>query len=587
MSKEKYNDILKCFIGFGLSAVFLTFAQPPFQIVTLSWFGYVPLIFAAFSTDKKRVLFFSSWIIASLYWLGNLYWMGFVTLPGWLAFSIYTGLLWPVLVFTLRWMRDKKVPLLIAVPVLIVGIESLQGFTLGGFKWRYLAHCHFHDRKLIQICDIFGAGGVSFLIAMASAVAYQTLANVIKKKVAVSNIVSILIFCGLLVGTIIYGNQRIEQAEKTIEPGPVIAAIQSNLPQSAKDDETFEVNKEIFQNNLGLSNKCIEAGAELVVWPETIIPAILKKSIIPRLKQEYMERSIYFDELLVRHSSKGAYVLVGSNNAKVEYQHEIPMLRLLNSAFLYEPDGRQSREIYSKIHLVPFGESVPFRESAPWLYSILMKFSPYDFDYNILAGDEYTIFNIHSEEKNKDYTFGVMICFESTIPKIAKNFTLDDEGKKKVDWLVNISNDGWFIGPKKVFSSRIGRFILTLLWQEGPSTELMQHNIASVFRAVENRISILRSVNTGISCIVDPTGRIHNGYMAGDLPEKAVSRQGVEGFFCDRVKIDSRTTIFSKYGQWLDLSCQIIVFSVLFLLIFGPIFRNISRKAGRNARTKN
>jgi apolipoprotein N-acyltransferase len=212
-----------------------------------------------------------------------------------------------------------------------------------------------------------------------------------------------------------------------------------------------------------------------------------------------------------------------------------------NTAFLYRPDGTQSPLQYNKIHLVPFGEVVPFKKSAPWLYRILMIFTPYDYDYSLDYGTEYTIFPIEVEKRI--YKFGVMICYEDTVPKIARTFALDEHGKKRLDWLVNISNDGWFVRYTggKVY----------------PSAELAQHTAVCVFRAIENRLAVVRSVNTGISCIIDTLGNIKNDFQAGNLPNNAMERQGVAGWFVDTVPIDKRTTFFSKFSQWLSLCCAV------------------------------
>ncbi|MHC4497272.1 MAG: carbon-nitrogen hydrolase family protein, partial [Planctomycetota bacterium] len=149
--------------------------------------------------------------------------------------------------------------------------------------------------------------------------------------------------------------------------------------------------------------------------------------------------------------------------------------------------------------------------------------------------------------------FGVIICYEGTVPAIAREFALDEQGRKRLDWIVNISNDGWFVRFKDD--------------KVTPSTELGQHAAICAFRAVENRLAVVRSVNTGISCLIDSMGRIRDGYAEGTLPSEAMSRMGMTGWFTDRIPIDSRTTFFSKYGEWLDYCCELCVI----LLIIAPL----------------
>ena len=148
-----------------------------------------------------------------------------------------------------------------------------------------------------------------------------------------------------------------------------------------------------------------------------------------------------------------------------------------------------------------------------------------------------------------------------------RKFVLGEHGEKKADWLLNISNDGWFVQFKngKVF----------------PSTELSQHTAVCVFRAVENRTSILRSVNTGVSCLIDSLGHIKDGFIDGDLPQKAMARQGMSGWFADKITIDKRITFFSKYGQWLDFCCAIF-FIWLIILSFREGFKKMKMSGKTN-----
>ncbi len=151
-----------------------------------------------------------------------------------------------------------------------------------------------------------------------------------------------------------------------------------------------------------------------------------------------------------------------------------------------------------------------------------------------------------------------MICYEDAVPFMARKFALDERGNKRINWLVNISNDGWFVRFEN------GKVL--------PATELSQHAAICAFRAVENRLAVLRSVNTGISCMIDTLGRIKDGYAAGNLPQKAFDRQGVMGWFADTVPIDARTTFFSKHGQWLDFACQLSVVVIIIAQIAERFF---------------
>jgi len=271
------------------------------------------------------------------------------------------------------------------------------------------------------------------------------------------------------------------------------------------------------------------------------------------------------DKALREHAKDNDFVLVGAYGGQIALKEnsEVYIAKSYNSAFLYKKDGEKAPQIYSKIHLVPFGEVLPLRRSMSWFYELLMKikFIPYNFDYSLDAGTEYTVFEMTDPNKNQDYKFSVMICYEGTVPAIARRFALDKQGTKQIDWLVNISNDGWFVRFKD------GKVL--------PSAELPQHAATCAFRAVENRLPIVRSVNTGISCFIDSAGRIKDGFLAGTLPPDAMSRTGMPGWILDRISIDKRTTIFSKYGQWLGVCCELCLILPLIIQLSVRLVRKI------------
>ena len=558
----KIKNILLLWLGFIASAVMLTVIQAPISGSTLAWVALVSFILVCSPAAKPLPLALAAYLISLCYWLGNLYWMYTVTPLGWLAFCMYTALLWPMVALCLRYCRIKKIPLVLAVPVLIVGAERLQGLFLGGFFWRFLAHSQYANITLIQIADIFGAAGLSFLIAMVNGLVAELIIAAGEKNIfKISNLLKGGVVCAALVATIIYGQWRLKQSSEFIEDGPLVALLQSNVPQSVK--KSHQASEVIFDELLEKSKTSAEAGAELIVWPETMVQAKLDPRVLRFLVSSDTDK--IFDKRLSEHSKNTAFVLVGAYGGTPEIQEDftIRLAQRFNSAFLYQPDGLQSEKQYSKIHLVPFGEFVPFRESFPFLYNLLMKFTPYDYDYTLDAGTEYTVFEMSGGQGQelRVYKFSVMICYEDAVPAIARRFAIDKRGQKRLDWLVNISNDGWFVRFKN------GKVL--------PSTELPQHAAICVFRAVENRLAVLRSVNTGISCLIDTLGRIHNGFIAGNLPQHAMARTGCAGWFVDRVTIDKRTTFFSKYGQWLDFCCAICLVS---LIIVPPLRRFVRTK---------
>jgi apolipoprotein N-acyltransferase len=188
---------------------------------------------------------------------------------------------------------------------------------------------------------------------------------------------------------------------------------------------------------------------------------------------------------------------------------------------------------------------------------MIIKLSPYDYDYDLARGSQYTIFQMAEDEQNQ--RFGVLICYEDTDSKVARKMVAGADGGKKADFLVNISNDGWYVRYE-------GQKVL-------PSVELAQRAAITVFRSVENRISIVRSVNTGISCVIDSAGRLRGSFIAGNLPEAVMERQGAAGWFVDRVQVDKRVSFFSKHGQWLKFFCAAAIIIVIMASIIDRFIK--------------
>jgi len=641
-------------LAFAASAVMLTVIQPPISWSFLAWVSLVPFILACSTDTKPKYFLLTAYIVSLCYWLVNLYWVAPIIIIGWVAFCVYIAVLWPILALCLRYCRKKKIPLFLATAVLFVGAERLQGVFLGGFFWRFLAHSQYHNITIIQISDIFGAGGVSFLIAMVNGLVAELIIDaqrLTKGRVGLappfssrwakahptnsrysmggslksphlredklapaeaggfgdglfnwknifktSNLLKIGLVTIALIVTIVYGRWRINQSDKFVTDGPKVASLQSNVPQfikrealRGKGEQAEKTAEAIFDELMQKSEACIEAGAELIVWPETMVPAVLNPEVLELLEPTQSWKIL--DKELREHTKDNAFLLVGAYGGMPD-ETKTKIEKNYNSAFLYKSDGTQYEKRYDKIHLVLFSEVLPFRQSFPPLFNLIMKFNPYGYDHSLDAGSEYTIFEmtggqdklesrkgtksqrkLETSKKQKSssrpgdlvaentqiYKFSVMICYEATLPIVARRFALDKQGQKQIHWLVNISNDGWFVRFKE------GKVL--------PSTELPQHAAICVFRAVENRLAVIRSVNTGISCLIDSLGQVKNGFLSGTLPDKAMQRKGMAGWFVDEMPIDKRVTFFSKHGQWLDMACAACLVLCIILQLSVRLFR--------------
>lgn len=232
--------------------------QVPINISALAWVAIVPFILICSPKVRAGVLFSACFIVTACFWFINIYWMSYVTVPGYIAFCLYTALILPAAAVSIRYCREKGIPLLIAVPIIWVGAEQCYGLALGGFYWQYLAHSQYANTVLIQISDIFGATGISFLIAMVNVFIAELVWAVESKTTTKPRIIiQFAIVTAVLISTILYGRYRIEQSDDHITEGPVVAAVQSNVPQSVK--ETFAAEEQILDGLLADSEQALVA----------------------------------------------------------------------------------------------------------------------------------------------------------------------------------------------------------------------------------------------------------------------------------------------------------------------------------------
>ena len=299
------------------SALLLTLIGPAFGLSFLAWVAWVPFILVCSARVKGKSFFIIVYVISLFYWLGNLYWMGPVTWAGWAVFCLYTALLWPLLALTVRYCRIKKLPLYIVVPILVVAAERLQGLFLGGFYWRHLSHSQYANTTLIQIADIFGAGGVSFVVAMVNGLLAELIIAVQERKLLKSsNFIKSGVVIAVVVTVILYGRFRINQTDEFIEQGPLVASVQSNVPQFVK--ESVQSEDIILADLLEESRKTAEGGPGLIVWPETMVQVTLDERVLSNIDSNEPYSCVVIDKILREHSRDRAYLLVGAYGGKLK-----------------------------------------------------------------------------------------------------------------------------------------------------------------------------------------------------------------------------------------------------------------------------
>jgi apolipoprotein N-acyltransferase len=358
--------------------------------------------------------------------------------------------------------------------------------------------------------------------------------------------------------TLAYGFWRLSQP--ATRPGPVVASVQTCVPQDIKVQARLrqieELEERMVRDQTDLTAAARDGARreglkiDLVVWPETMVPGIqnrefLEADLAARLKDAdlvevfgYLQQRsrIYWKQIRETARAAGAPVLFGAHAVLIEGAYSLPGGGYLtrgprhNAALLVGPESEPyaAGHLYAKSHLVPFGEFLPFRESWPWLHERLLDFTPYKYEYSLTPGaPDQAPFVL--PWAGGEARFQAPICYEDAMPsRIREMVRSDDPARPKaVDFLVNISNDGWFNG----------------------SIELDQHLNLCVFRAVENRVPIVRSVNTGISALIDPLGRIQK------VVEKDGRRRWVAGQIVGPLTLDRRVAFYTRAGDVLALGC--------------------------------
>ncbi len=494
--------LFACFSGLLLILIF-----PKFDVEILAWVSLVPLLFAiqrenlltsfylGFTTGFVSFLGILYWVIVAVNTYGGIHFVlsALILLLLVVYLSLYVG----VFAFLLNYIRRRiEWDMVVVAPFLWVFLEYVRSFFLTGFPWAIIGYSQYLNLPFIQAADITGVYGISFLILLVNSAVYDLISIIGRGERSPPIRVGVIVLV-VLSAAFGYGVARIKKVESITSyvRRTKIGLAQGNIDQSVKWNAAYqEKTLQIYQT---LSHTLAREQPSLIIWPETATPFF------------FQSEKRYQPLILKIAEETGAHLLFGSPShdwvkGKVKYY---------NSAYLLSPQGKVVGK-YDKIHLVPFGEYVP-------LSGLLFFLESLSGVGNLSPGK--TVQNLHFPQGD----FGVLICFEIIFPNLCRKFV-----KAGAQFLVTITNDAWF----------------------GRTSAPYQHLSMATFRAVENRVSIARAANTGISAFIDAKGEIRK---KSDI----FVRETLVGHINPKIE----GTFYTRYGDVFALVSSAIAFLLILL----------------------
>ena len=460
-NRKKIFDYLPA-IGSGL---LLILSFPVYDLYLLAWVAFIPLLLSLWKKTPGES-FQSGFVFGLVYFFGTLYWIYHsINFYGGVSFVASIAIvfllccymsMYPAIFayFFSSFIKRTKLPALLIGPVLWVVLEFVRSYAFTGFPWSSIGYSQYRFLSIIQISDITGVYGISFLvIAFNCAIVDLFLLKSRIRQMPLYplsyTVIGLLLLCLVIVSSLGYGFWRLGQER----PGRMIKAsvVQGNIEQDKKWEPAFQ--RYVLETYVGLSLQAAESSPDIILWPETAVPFFFA---------EDKENSAYLEQF---QQTLNSYLLFGSVLIKKNASQQ---QFLTNSVILLDKEGKIDYQ-YDKIHLVPFGEYVPLRSVLFFIDKLVVGIGDY------LPGNQYI------KADTEFGSFASLVCYEIIFPGLVRKFYA-----RNGDFMVNITNDAWF----------------------GKTAGPYQHFSIAVFRAIENRKPVVRSANTGISGFIDSNGRI-------------------------------------------------------------------------------
>lgn len=437
----------------------------------------------------------------------------------WSVLSAYLAVYPAFFLVGVRALADRGLPAWWTAAPLWVALEFVRNYLLSGFPWAALGYALHRDPWLMSLAPFAGVWALSWAVVQVNAVfegLFSLGAAAAWRWARVRGLIADAVRAGaprLIVvtalGLVLIGGAFFEQQRLAARPGTAVlnvAALQGNVDQTGIWDEAYQRRTlEVFR---ALAEQAAHAGADLLVWPESAFPGIFNWDVPQSEEVRSWSRELRL------------WQAVGSDTFE---RHDATGVRYFNSLVAVDPEGRV-RDMTSKIHLVPFGEYLPFKALfLRFFHKVVSRYGAGDFT----PGRVRVLLPCAGLDGPMRY--GTLICFESLFPQYAAELT-----RRGGDFLIVVTLDTWF----------------------GTTAAPAQHAIFSALRAAENGRFLVRAAATGISCVLDPSGR--------QLDRVSLN---TAGFCMGKVRSRQALTTFTRLGPWWVWVCLALCAGNAFVLL--------------------
>ena len=481
----------------------------------LAWIALVPLVVFTLMCRRSAEAFFGGFACGAIQFFSLLPWIprvlshygGLSPALAWLLYALMTALLacYPASACLLArlCMNASGERMIFVLPLAWVAMEYSRNYTpFGGFPWLLAGYSQTNNLAVIQIADLAGVYGVSFLVLWVNtAIAWFILRPLHGRPAlwVLASSAAVVLMC-VWYGRVSLGRWQYPAADHTA------ALLQGNL---SLDEPEAVLAQKYREGYVNMADRLQHSKTDLLVLPESPSPSSFQYEVDYRSAMQQLARRFPFGMVLNNISYSDLGVERG----------------YFNSAFFIGPDGEETAR-YDKIHLVPFGEYIPLKRLFSFAQTITKDVSDFQ------EGREYAVAQVAGRPVN------AIICFEAIFPELSRRFAA-----RGSELIINLTNDAWY----------------------GDSSAPYQHLAMARWRAVETRRYLLRATNSGISAIVEPTGRIQSS-----------TPLFTEDICIGRFAFLNQKTAYTRSGDVLPPLCAIITL----LAILGSLrhrFKAVAR----------